>query len=38
MRAGLQRAFDRVGVNQIKLRFLEAFAAFCLARQSIMMR
>ena len=27
-------AFDPVGVNQIKLRFLEAFAAFCVLRAS----
>ena len=27
-------AFDPVGVNQIKLRFLEAFAAFCVLRDS----
>ena len=27
-------AFDPVGVNQIKLRFLEAFVAFCLLRDS----
>ena len=27
-------AFDPVGVNQIKLRFLEAFAALCLLRDS----
>ncbi|HET7203352.1 MAG TPA: hypothetical protein VFI92_08290, partial [Steroidobacteraceae bacterium] len=27
-------AFDPVGVNQNKLRFLEAFAAFCLLRDS----
>ena len=27
-------AFDPVGVNQIKLRFLEAFAAFCVLRES----
>ena len=27
-------AFDPVGVNQMKLRFLEAFAAFCVLRES----
>src|SRR5262245_37869047 len=27
-------AFDRVGVNQNKLRFMEAFAAFCVLRAS----
>ena len=27
-------AFDPVGVNQNKLRFLEAFAAFCVLRES----
>ncbi len=27
-------AFDPVGVNQSKLRFLEAFAAFCVLRES----
>ncbi len=27
-------AFDPVGVNQLKLRFLEAFAAFCVLRAS----
>lgn len=27
-------AFDPVGVNQMKLRFLEAFAAFCVLRAS----
>ena len=27
-------AFDPVGVNQVKLRFLEAFAALCVLRQS----
>jgi glutamate--cysteine ligase len=27
-------AFDPVGVNQHKLRFLEAFAAFCVLRES----
>ncbi len=34
MRALDCSAFDPVGVNQIKLRFLEAFAAFCLLRDS----
>ena len=27
-------SFDPVGVNQNKLRFLEAFAAFCVLRES----
>jgi glutamate--cysteine ligase len=34
MRALDVSAFDPVGVNQNKLRFLEAFAAFCLLRDS----
>ena len=43
LRAGVQyvemrsldcSAFDPVGVNQNKLRFLEAFAAFCVLRES----
>jgi glutamate--cysteine ligase len=34
MRALDVGAFDPVGVNQNKLRFLEAFAAFCLLRAS----
>lgn len=34
MRALDCSAFDPVGVNQNKLRFLEAFAAFCLLRDS----
>jgi glutamate--cysteine ligase len=34
MRALDVSAFDPVGVNQNKLRFLEAFAAFCVLRES----
>jgi glutamate--cysteine ligase len=34
MRALDVSAFDPVGVNQMKLRFLEAFAAWCLLRAS----
>ncbi len=34
MRALDVSAFDPVGVNQIKLRFLEAFAALCLLKDS----